>query len=37
MEIEGVDMLDGTLLLEIKFYVMDFDKRANMPSSRYPA
>ena len=29
LKIEGVDMLDGTPLLDIKPYVMDFDNRAD--------
>ena len=36
LEIEGVDMLDGTPLLDIKPYVMDFDLRMNTRSGWYP-
>jgi tRNA-Thr(GGU) m(6)t(6)A37 methyltransferase TsaA len=36
LEIEGVDMLDGTPLLDIKPYVADFDLRTNTRSGWYP-
>lgn len=35
LEIEGVDMLDGTLLLDIKPYVPDFDVRTNVKTGWY--
>ena len=37
LEIEGVDMLDGTPLLDIKPYVTDFDVRTDTCSGWYPA
>jgi tRNA-Thr(GGU) m(6)t(6)A37 methyltransferase TsaA len=37
LEIEGVDMLDGTPLLDIKPYVPDFDIRTDTRSGWYPA
>jgi Uncharacterized conserved protein len=36
LEIEGVDMLDGTPLLDIKPYVEEFDVRAGTCSGWYP-
>jgi tRNA-Thr(GGU) m(6)t(6)A37 methyltransferase TsaA len=35
LEVEGVDMLDGTPLLDIKPYVPDFDIRTNTRSGWY--
>jgi tRNA-Thr(GGU) m(6)t(6)A37 methyltransferase TsaA len=35
LEIEGVDMLDGTPLLDIKPYVPDFDVRTNVRTGWY--
>ncbi|HEX7568614.1 MAG TPA: tRNA (N6-threonylcarbamoyladenosine(37)-N6)-methyltransferase TrmO [Anaerolineaceae bacterium] len=37
LEVEGVDMLDGTPLLDIKPYVADFDIRTDTRSGWYPA
>jgi tRNA-Thr(GGU) m(6)t(6)A37 methyltransferase TsaA len=37
LEVEGVDMLDGTPLLDIKPYVTDFDMRTDTRSGWYPA
>ena len=37
IEIEGVDMLDGTPLLDIKPYVPDFDVRTNTRTGWYEA
>ena len=36
LEVEGVDMLDGTPLLDIKPYVTDFDVRIYTHSGWYP-
>ena len=36
LEIEGVDMLDGTPLLDIKPYVPDFDIRTDTRNGWYP-
>jgi tRNA (adenine37-N6)-methyltransferase len=36
LEIEGVDMLNGTPLLDIKPYVPDFDIRTNTRNGWYP-
>jgi tRNA (Thr-GGU) A37 N-methylase len=35
LEVEGVDMLDGTPLLDIKPYVPDFDIRTDARSGWY--
>jgi tRNA (Thr-GGU) A37 N-methylase len=35
IDIEGIDMLDGTPLLDIKPYVTDFDNRENVQISWY--
>ncbi len=35
LEIEGVDMLDGTPLLDIKPYVPDFDVRTDVRTGWY--
>jgi tRNA (Thr-GGU) A37 N-methylase len=35
LEIEGVDVLDGTPLLDIKPYVPDFDVRENVQTGWY--
>jgi tRNA-Thr(GGU) m(6)t(6)A37 methyltransferase TsaA len=37
LEVEGVDMLDGTPLLDIKPYVPDFDIRTDTRNGWYPA
>jgi len=37
LEVEGVDMLDGTPLLDIKPYVTYFDVRTDTRSGWYPA
>jgi tRNA (Thr-GGU) A37 N-methylase len=35
LEAEGVDMFDGTPLLDIKPYVLDFDVRADVRTGWY--